>query len=57
MNIIEKKIEEKFHICDICGYKKGFHISFIKQEESLEVVLICPNYGQQHKLNWNIILK
>ncbi len=56
MSVIEKKIEKGFHVCDKCGYEKGFHVSFAKQGESHEVVLVCPNWGQRYKVNWKIIL-
>jgi len=38
MSLIHKKIDKEFHVCEKCGYEKGFHVSFIKQEESHEVV-------------------
>jgi len=53
MEVIEKKIEKEFHICDNCGYDKGFHVSFIKQEY-YEIVLICPQCGQRYKIGWKI---
>jgi len=56
MSLIEKKIKKEFHVCDKYGYEKGFHVSFIKQEESHEVVLMCPNCGQRYKVDWRIIL-
>ena len=52
MEVIEKTIEEEFHICDTCGYEKGFHISFIRRENDFEIVLICPQCGQRFKVNW-----
>jgi hypothetical protein len=56
MSLIEKKIEKKFNTCDICGYDRGFHVSFSKQGEPYEVVLICPECGQRYKVNWRITL-
>lgn len=56
MATIEKTIDEEFHICDKCGYKLGFHVSFVKSEKGFEIVLICPNCGQKYKINWEIKL-
>jgi predicted RNA-binding Zn-ribbon protein involved in translation (DUF1610 family) len=53
---IEKTIEKEFHICDKCGYKLGFHVSFERNELGFEIVLICPNCGQKYKINWNVSL-
>jgi len=54
--IIEKKIEEEFHICENCGYRLGFHVSFQKKADFFEVILICPNCGQRHRVNWFVNL-
>ncbi len=56
MEIIEKTIGEEFHICDTCGYEKGFHISFVRRENDFEIVFICPQCGQRFKVNWGIKL-
>ncbi len=55
-SIIEKKIEKEFYVCENCGYERGFHVSFVEQEGSQEIVLICPNCGQRYKVNWTINL-
>ncbi|MEX2738100.1 MAG: hypothetical protein Q6356_003410 [Candidatus Wukongarchaeota archaeon] len=57
MEVIEKKIEKEFHICDNCGYDKGFHVSFVKQGDNFEIVLICPECGQRYKIKWKIKLE
>ena len=54
---VKKKIEKEFYICDNCGYNKGFHVSFIKQGEHFEIVLICPECGQKYKINWKVKLE
>lgn len=56
MEAVEKKIEPVFHVCDKCGYENGFHVSFVKQTEAYEVILICPQCGQRFKINWKINL-
>lgn len=56
MEVIEKKIEEEFHVCDTCGYDKGFHVSFVKRDRSFEIILICPQCGQRFKIKWGVKL-
>lgn len=52
---IEKEIKEEFHVCDTCGYDRGFHVSFVKSE-SYEIILICPQCGQRFKVSWRVEL-
>lgn len=54
MEIITKKVEKEFRVCDKCGYKGGFHVSFVKNVESVEVILIYPSCLQQYAINWTI---
>lgn len=54
MEIITKKIEKEFRVCDKCGYEGGFHVSFVKNTESIEIILICPSCSQQYTINWKI---
>ncbi len=56
MEIIEKKVEEEFSICDVCGYGRGFHVSFVKKEKRHEIILICPECGARFKVDWNVEL-
>jgi len=56
MDTIEKDIYKEFHVCDKCSYERGFHVSFVKREETFEIVLICPNCGQSYKVKWDVEL-
>jgi uncharacterized protein YbaR (Trm112 family) len=56
MDIAEKNIDKEFHVCDKCGYKLGFHVSFVKRKEDFEIVLICPNCGQKYRIKWHVPL-
>lgn len=51
-SVIEKQLEEEFHICENCGYRRGFHISFAKKNDIFEIILICPDCGQRHRVGW-----
>ena len=55
-DMIEKQIGKEFHICDKCGYDRGFHVSFERGEGHCEIVLICPNCGQRYGVGWKITL-
>lgn len=37
------QIETELHACPDCDYKGGFHVSFIREEGKLRIVLICPS--------------
>ncbi len=52
MEAIKKKVEKEFSKCDKCGYDKGFHVSFTRQGEDCEIVLICPQCAQRYKIGW-----
>ncbi len=56
MEIIEKTVQEEFSICDVRGYDRGFHVSFVKKEKKHEIILICPDCGERFKLDWNVEL-
>ena len=56
MEIITKKIEKEFRVCDKCGYDGGFHVSFVQNAESIEIILICPSCRQQYTINWKITI-
>ena len=45
-------MEEEFRICPACGYERGFHVSFLKEDGGgpLRSVLICPNCGARFEL-------
>ena len=52
-----KNVNE-FRVCPSCGYEMGFHVSFLKNEESgnFKIVLICPNCGARFDVGWNSLL-
>ena len=37
------EIENELHACPECNYKAGFHVSFIREDDKLRIVLICPS--------------
>lgn len=48
-------LEEEFRICPACGANRGFHISFVRKEnEIINIVLICPECGKRYSVDWNI---
>ena len=49
MEVIGKKIEQTFHVCDKGGYENGFHVSFVKQTEAYGVILVYPQCRQHFK--------
>jgi len=52
MSLIEKKVGEELHVCETCGYERGFHVSFKRHGELFEVILICPECVQRYDVNW-----
>lgn len=54
--MIDKKVEDEFSVCDVCGYDQGFHVSFQKKDGLYAVILICPQYGAKFKVNWEVKL-
>ena len=48
-------IEDELHICPECGYKDGFHTSFVRLEkERCRIILICPSCHSKYDPNWII---
>ncbi len=41
---------DEFRVCSTCGYKRGFHTSFKKEEDKVKVIFICPNCGSSFDL-------
>lgn len=39
-----------FRVCPNCGYKRGFHSSFQKENEKIKVIFICPECGSAYDL-------
>lgn len=54
MDIIEKNVENEFSVCDVCGYKLGFHVSFEKKDQKHRVILICPQCGAKFNIHWDV---
>jgi rubredoxin len=36
---------DEFRVCPTCGYERGFHISFRRDNGSYRVIFICPECG------------
>ncbi len=56
MDLIDKTVEEEFSVCDVCGYDRGFHVSFQKKDDRYDVILIYPQCGVRFKVNWEVEL-
>lgn len=39
------RVEEELSTCPKCGTGRGFHVSFLRRERTLAVVLVCPSCG------------
>jgi predicted RNA-binding Zn-ribbon protein involved in translation (DUF1610 family) len=61
------KIEDELHTCPKCGYKDGFHTSFIRVNSDKDnimkssralyrVILICPECGARYDVGWTCTL-
>ena len=52
------KTQGELYKCRSCGYKDGFHVSFLwsKKSGKGEVYLICPNCHSRFRLGWNILV-
>jgi len=42
---------EEFRTCPNCGYTRGFHVSFRKNESGFSVIFICPECGSSYDLD------
>ena len=50
-------VGEEFHVCTVCNYDMGFHVSFQRKgEDSYQIVLICPQCGARFGIGWDISL-
>ncbi len=56
MDLIDKKVEDEFSVCDVCGYDLGFHVSFQKKDNRYGVILIRPQCGARFRINWEVKL-
>lgn len=50
---MDKEIIDEFSVCDKCGYNRGFHVSFKRTSNAVEIILICPQCGQRYRIGWN----
>lgn len=41
---------EEFRKCPTCGYERGFHVSFQKESDTIQVRFICPECGSSFDL-------
>ncbi len=41
---------EEFRKCATCGYERGFHVSFRKEGDAIQVHFICPECGSSFDL-------
>jgi uncharacterized protein YbaR (Trm112 family) len=54
-----KKVDvaDELRACPGCEYQRGFHVSFVRQEEqtdALRLVLICPGCGDRFDIGKSI---
>ena len=43
---------EEFRVCPVCGYERGFHVYFRKEQE-IKIGLICPDCGASFDIGWS----
>ncbi len=41
---------EEFRVCPNCGYTRGFHSSFFKEENGFRIIFICPECGASYDI-------
>lgn len=52
---IEIGVGDEFRVCPVCGYDRGFHVSFLKSHQAnLKIILICPDCGSRFDTGWKI---
>lgn len=42
---------DEFRTCLNCGYTRGFHISFRKEDNGFKIILICPECGASYDID------
>jgi len=57
MSIRKREAGDTFRKCENCGYDRGFHSSFKKEDEKHRVILICPECGTMYDTGWKITLE
>ncbi|AEG18413.1 hypothetical protein [Methanobacterium paludis] len=52
------KVEEEFRKCTVCGFNRGFHASFLKDDDSSKyrVIYICPECGSRYDVGLKVEL-
>jgi len=54
---VQVSIEKELHICPQCGYKDGFHTSFVRlTKDKCNIILICPSCHAQFDPNWTAVV-
>jgi len=60
------RIGSELHTCPACGYRLGFHVSFVRATPGNEatpirstrevhrIILICPECGARFDAGWNV---
>lgn len=56
MSVRQRPPSGEFRRCDVCGYDRGFHSSFVEKDEKHRVILICPECGARYDVGWMIEL-
>jgi hypothetical protein len=65
--IISLPVENELHTCPACGYRLGFHTSFVSTgtgrdtpvrstRDLWRVILICPECGARYDVGWRVPL-
>ncbi len=44
---------EELRTCPNCSYARGFHFSLKKKDNSIQIVLICPECGSAYAIGLN----
>ncbi len=50
----EMEVKEELRSCKACGYSTGFHLSFRRYGDRLEVVLLCPRCEAGYRVRWPV---
>lgn len=54
VEISKLKIDKITDTCPVCNYNDGFHVSFKKGENKLNIILICPDCHSRFDPHWEI---
>jgi len=47
-------LDKSIDTCPVCGYSDGFHVSFKRHNETINIILICPQCHERFDPNWEI---